>query len=316
MAQILLTEASAGCPGLTGANGSLCALLDWALVQNGWAIEYTATNARIYRAGSGHRHRLQVIHDSAVTGQAAHAMVRGCEGATSTTSVTDSFPTVAQVTNANAIWPINEVTTPAGAARAFFLILEETYFILALRKAAAGTVTSWDLEFFGDMPPENPEDDWTTACSVYMTGSVGNNGGVFNANPSPPIPTTPTVFFVRDITGAVKSTRAGPFASGSLFGAISGTAGMRAGYGNRIEREKVALSCTGSSTATGATALVKRAWVPNVWNPLHSSAGGLTDADVFQDTAYDPSSSFRILRNNASSTLILEVSDTWSQPSG
>ena len=98
MSIIHLTEASSGAPRNSGTNGDLCVLLDWALVTNGgWSIVQTAANARVYKPIGGNGFLLYVNHDSAVSGAAQLATVRGCESATaaSEAGLVSPFPTIA-----------------------------------------------------------------------------------------------------------------------------------------------------------------------------------------------------------------------------
>lgn len=318
MTTIVLTQASSGAPVLNGVNGSMCAVFDWALTQNGFAIEYTAANARIYRAATGHRRRLHVRHDSAVSGFAGAAIVRGCEDASDAVTLIDPFPTVVQRANNDACWLASNAAN--STARDYLIILWETGFLFFIK--ATGTLDQWSFNFFGDMPPENTEDDWSTACSAR--GTTATNGISVDllttgTTTQPSAVSTACVYFCRDITGVNKSTRCvlGTMGAGAQLGTITGMPVARAGYANRIEREKVSMHCSGGSTGSlGPTQLARRAWLPNCWAAMHSGPGSLSEGDDFTDTAYDAGALFKPIRSQGSGWVIAEISDTWSPPSG
>lgn len=318
---IYLTEASSGAPTLSGTNGTLCAVLDWALPQKGWTIEYTATNMRVYRPPSGNRFRLFVAHDSATTGDARLALLRGCESATaaSLAGITDPFPTVAQVPNNQSTVLVS--TTASAVARGYRIIVSPTFLVLATDCASA-TAASWDLAMFGDLAGTESADSYATICLVGESSSTTSitargMGAVMGPNFS-----SGKVYFCRSIDATVKSSRGCLYGSSSTTAVTSfmntgGAPAMRSGYAGRINREKVGATCIGSANTTvGGPAVMKRGWIPNVWNPLHSNLGGVTTADDFTDTAYASGSSFTFAAASSSVACILETSDTWSPPSG
>ena len=158
---IYLTQASPGAPNLTGQDNSLCTVLDWALPQKGWAIEYTATNARVYRPGVGNRRRLFVAHDSALSGDSRGAVIRGAEDASAATiaELSGPFPTVAQV--ANNLANIKLSNTNNSDARPFRIVLSDTFLLFAA-STISSSVAEWDFFFFGDLTGVEPGDTW--AC--------------------------------------------------------------------------------------------------------------------------------------------------------
>lgn len=322
MATIFLTSSDVGAPTLSGVNGALCNVLDWALVQNGWSIEYTATNRRIYRAGVGLRHRVFVAHDSAVSGSVNSATVRGCENATAANeaNLIDPFPTLAQMTSANATWLINDANTPL-SARQYIIVVGTTFFQMYTRLSISAATQSWEMTLFGELPKTHAADTWNTVVTVRGSSSISASGSLMSAGcTSQRAFPSNFVYWARSIDGSVKSTR-GSFvctAGSGAFGVISGMPAARAGYGNALVREKVALGCGGSVSTTfdGALLVNRRAWVPNVYNPLHSNNGSLDDTFTFTDSAYNPSAQFQTIASLAGSSgmLILERTDTWSPP--
>lgn len=317
---LYLTSQSAGAPTLTGQNGSLCAVLDWALTQKSWTIEYTGANARVYRPPAGNRFRLYVAHDSAISGDARLATTRGCENASSVTSLTDPFPTVAQLSNTQASFLVS--TTASAVARDYRIIVTDRMVIMFVNCAGQNN-QNWDMMVFGDMLGADPADVFGTVMHVgaVTTATAANSRAMTNTVCSSPV--SGRLFWARSIDATQKSTYgcyAAQAASASSTGFCSNGSSapvMRGGYNGRIVREKVGAHCTGSNTTTpNALAVNKRGWLPNVWNPLHSGIGTVTSDDTFADTGYSPSASFNIAPQATATAVIIETTDTWSLPSG
>lgn len=321
MAFVSLSNNSPGAPELKAVNGSLCAVLDWALVQAGWAIEYTnGANARVYRPPLGNRFRLHVNHDSAVSTSANMATIRGCENATSATDLIDPFPTVAQKANNYSTVLIG---TGATVAREYHVIAHDTFMLMAISGIQANT-SGWDIMFFGDLVPTNAADNYATAILIGDSAATSASSSramssVLYGGPS----FTGKVFFARSIDGTVKSTGGALSGTATSSGAsnlcaIGNTPAMRAGFLARIVREKLAASCTGSSTTAVNTALcvVRRGWVPWLWSPLHYNVGSVTTDDTFTDATYAAGATFRPVLASTSVAAILELTNTWSAPSG
>lgn len=314
---LILTEASSGAPTLSGSNGTLCAVLDWALVKKGWAIEYSATNARVYRPGSGNRHRLFVAHDSSISGDARLATVRGCEGASSATiaGLVDPFPTVAQVANASSSFLVS--TSSSTAARSYFIVVTATNVLIAV-KAGDSNASNWDVFFFGDTYGAEAGDTYSSAIWVGGSGSTSATGRAMVGCAASGIAAS-KIYWCRSIDGSVKSTTGCITTLASSGGLMSPTNGqpMRAVYGGRVVREKTAVSCTGSSSSSvGANSCYKRGWIPNLWMAIHSTIGSITSDDEFTDTAYASGSAFRVIPAMSTLACILEITDTWSPPVG
>lgn len=311
---IFLTQDSPGAPVLSGTNGALCAVLDWALAQKGWAIEYSAANARVYRAASGNRMRLSVRHDSAVSGNAGLATVRGCESATSAVDLVDPFPTVAQLANANATWVCSEAAS--SAARQYRLTVAATWFVLRVRH---GTSEHWETQVFGDMPKARSEDAWNTVCTARGSGGVIFNLGIMMSGTVSAPAINNCIYWVRSIDGSIKSTKGMMVAAGAGNppGSLPSFAPARSGYGNRMERERLTLGCSGGATVVSAALYIyRRGWVPNTWLPLHSGPNGMTSGDTHTDSAYAAGSVFRTIPTYTMGFHLAEETDTWSPPSG
>lgn len=316
MSTLTLTNASSGAPALSGTNGALNAVLDWALPQKGWAIEYTGTNARVYRAAAGNRHRLYVAHNSSVSGVATLATVRGCENASSVSDLVDPFPTVAQQANGSSSVAVSSAAS--ALARPYIIVLTDRFLLMAIATTGANNA-GWDLFLFGDLAAD-PADTYATICLVGTTSSTAATARSM-ANVMAGGLTATKVYWCRSIDGATKSTTGclnGPSATpNTSFCSVAGSPVMRAGYGNRIVREKVAATCMGAAAGSaGALAMYKRGWVPNLWNPIHIGIDTITSDDVFTDSAYDVDSLFVIAPASTGVACIVEISDTWAPPNG
>ena len=311
MAWTKLTDASGGAPNLKSVNGSLCLVLDWALVALGWAIEFTdGANARVYRAATGNRHRLWVRHDSAISSLASRATVRGVESATSATAVTNPFPTVAQIGDTVSVWKCGQSGAPATNVP-YVIYGNATFFILFSRLSATG---DWRMNFFGDVPGEYAT-AYDTVIRVDNNATDNQTGG--GATGQAAISQNGKDFWVRGIDLTTLSVYGGMQITTNTVtpaGITPGFPAMRGGYQNRIVREKIALCDIGSaSTTVGGLAISKRAWLPNLWAPCHSGAGGVADQDTFTDSVYSATATFRVFITTAWA-YIVEETDTWSMP--
>lgn len=331
MATLFLKSTDAGAPTLNGVNGSLCNVLNWALVQNGWAVEYTATNARVYRPCVGNRRRLAVRHDSAVSGAANKATVRGCENASSATAYTDPFPTVGQMANSAAVWATSD--TADATARGYRIVVGTTFFILMIR------LTDWPTSadpgyatyFFGDVPSTFSGDVWNTLIWINNTsGASLGDQPLLNPVYGYPAASSSTHFWCRTIDGTVKSSRGSlsvTGAGGSYLGCVGSGEfpSAREGYGGVIQMERLYVSDTGvpgTGASNKAKMALRRALIPNVWAPLHNGRGVITPTecdDTFTNTAYSAAASFRVIIATAGSPasypwFCLEETDTWSPP--
>lgn len=312
MATIFLNESSSGAPTLSGTNGTLCTVLDWALVQNGWTVEYTASNQRVYRPGAGKRFRLYVAHDSTVSGAATLATIRGCESASaaSIAGLVDPFPTVAQITNVSSTVLVSSVI--GATARPYQIIVGTDFMVMTIGTTSANT-TGWDIFAFGDWGSAA----WDTGIWIGANNSTNTSTRAMSTPATQGPSASGKVFWCRTIDGSQKSAY-GSFNMSSLtFGLVTNTPAMRGGYLNRIVREKVSVSDNGSNTVTtGALVMHKRGWLPFVWNPVHNNIGSVTSDDVFQDTAYSATTNFRVCPASTTVSVILELGDTWTVPSG
>jgi len=317
---IHLTEASSGAPRNSGTNADLCTLLDWALVSGavnaGWAINQTATNARVYKPPAGNRFCLYVNHDSAVSGAAQLATVRGCESATaaSEAGIVNPFPTIAEVAATSATWIISSAASTT--TRNFDIFASDRFVYYITNVSGASNV--YQVHMFGDFSPTLTGDVYNTLCSTRNASSTSASADLM-CNAGSIVGTT-RLWVCRSYDGTVKSVSGSIFTSGgSSMGAVTACAAALAGATGLIDRVKCQIMDTGATTTTFSTTkgIASRGWIPNLWLPVHSGFGTVNARDTFTDTAYNGSATFEAFMNSGNSTFFaLETTNTWSPPSG
>lgn len=310
MAWTVLEETTSGAPSLVAANGSLTSLLRWALPLLGWDTEFGPSgNDAVFRAAAGNRHRLNVRHNSSLTSSnASQAYVRAAHTATSATAVGSPFPTATQVPNAQSTWRAGIEDDPSTPCR-FVIAGNDRFFHYLVHSPSYG----WDWAFFGDVPSDYAT-GYETVISLRNNTSPHGSSGM--GEPGYPYPqSTNQTFWARGINATTISTKGNKDGTNGPPGRVSGCPAMRGGYQNRVLRQKMAVHDIGATTDTpGVLSMMRRGWLPNVWQPLHNGLGGLADGDTFTDSVYNPAATFRVFDSPNYGTLILETTDTWTKP--
>jgi hypothetical protein len=317
MAIIHVDESTLGLPNsgrLSGTNGDLVGIMDVALPLNGWAIEYSAGNARVYRPGSGNRFRLHMNDDSAVSGSACFCVVRGCENASSATVLVDPFPTIAQVADTLANW--NKSSIVSTTARLFDIWVGETFIIYAVNWS--GSTNLWELHFFGDFAPSLSGDSYNTLCTSRNTATPGgnevwaNSSGWINSTQNG----SDNIFICRSYDGSVKSTLGGVNGRGGqtaigLIGASVPVAGL--GLTSGIDTQIFSIYDSGvqSGTVSSSLALPIRGFLPNILSPQHGGPGSFNTRYNYAQTPYMASG--KVVRGNTGWAVVQE-SDDWVPP--
>lgn len=300
---VLLNQSSSGAPTLSGTIGALAAVLDWALVQAGWTILYSSSNARIYETVNG---LLLHINDD----NAQFCTVRGVEAAAGATSFTDPYPTVAQ--HAVSVWRKSSLSS--GAAINFDIAITDDCVVLVTEYSASSMIS--DLGVFGR--PVTPYDD--TFASLLVSRKTTSASSSFDSMSAMESSTEggggTEIYWMRDVTGATKSTTGKLYLSGSRLGVVSGMPVARGGYQNMIVREPVAVNDSGSvSVTSGVLALSRRGYIPHLWSGVHNGPDTLTPANTFEDSAYNPGAEFKpffgIVSGGIKGWAIFETTDTW-----
>lgn len=303
------TSADSGAPTLNGVNGSMINVLDWVIVTKGGGTKvYSGTNKAIYQLAGGGMY-LRVVHDSAVSGQARTVTIRGCESATGIDSFTDPFPTVAQLSDANAVAYAS--ITSNSTARPYWGVVTDDFIVMVVQTSSNNQCLTW---CFGKAVPALSSDVWSTVICLQPVNY--SSYGLTSASNSA---SAPSAFFARSVDGSVKSSiaiinSAGGFGVG-LGGSSSGAAYPHP-FDLKLHHAPVSLFCWGSNNSTaGTVAMPIRAWLPHVREPLHK-ATSINSGDTFTDTSYNASFVGKLFQNEAGAYAwgIVEFSDTWSAP--
>lgn len=318
----VLNSGMVGAPALSGTNGTLCAVLDWALnTIAGWQIEYTATNARIYRPQYGNRFRLYVNHDSTISGDARLATIRGCENASaaSNAGLIDPFPLASQLADGSSSWLIS--TTANATARDYRIAIDDGSISgdawIKIYTNANGTAGTWQRGRWGDYAKRFSADNYFTGAEVRASAAGGSitQYSEFTTNTTG---ASSGIFIARSIDGTVKSTRAGyaRYDSGGI-GRWTNAPAYGAGYLSKLDKAQLSLMDTGNSTGTPFTdkGLMCRGWAQNSWDPIVANAISMTALDTIADGSYDPSAMFMVFtataNGGASGVELLEITPTW-----
>lgn len=307
MTWTVLTNLSSGAPQLKAANGSLTAVFRWALPLLGWIIEYGPSgNAAVFRATVGNQRRFCINNNA---GSGGSALVRGALSASSATSWSNVFPTTGQIANTESRWPAG-LALDVNFELPYIIAGNEVFFyFITLGGTYIHTSDYANLNFFGDVPTDYGT-GWETVIS--MSGASGNS---LEQVSSAPYPSAAGVYWARRIDGSTLSTVGNISIPSNYLGATTGTPAARAGYLNRLMRQKLFLNCTGvASGSPGTFSLMQRGWLPNLWAPVHNGNTTMVTGDTFTDSVYNNSATFLWLSSMASNGFILETTDTWSKP--
>lgn len=301
------TDASA--PVLTGATGSLVALLDACLVNGygakaaaGWTKSFSGTSKAAYRQGAGSAFYLRVQDDGPGAGTYKEARAVGYETMSDVDTGTPPFPTVAQATNGVFI---RKSTTADSTARAWILAATNKVFHLFTFTGDTANVASSFT--FGDVYSYKASDLY----SCHISGRTTENAG-FTSGESAPILTTSygaTVagkWFVRSYTGIGGAVAAGGHSD--YWIAAQPTMGLSGNtYPDPVD---------GGMRMTPLyihEASATRGNVPGLWNPLHNVAFGL--GDTISGVGGLAGRTFQVVSVNAVTPgqLLLETSNTWTE---
>lgn len=281
-----------GAPDLTGAAGSLIAVLDFCLVTTlGWTKEFSGTNTASYRQPVGTSKRMYLGAND--PGDAVR--LRGYEQATDA-GIYDAgigpFPTAAQGENGVCV-----KTYYNGSGGWLFVSNGKCFYLFV-------DVYDYFL-FFGDYKSYLPGDEYNVALIGGANASVGAfetltalNGTAFGGH-----------FLARSYTGVEGSVAAGK-STNATFGQTA-TLGNHSPVsypspiGGGLLLSKVYLH-EGNNTGF-------RGELPGLWSPLHSCP--LADKDTYEGTGVLEGRTFEVLGNNRTDyygwQVHIETSNTW-----
>jgi hypothetical protein len=300
-----LTAASSGATRNSGTNGDLVALLDWALTSNSnWTQVYSDGGSPVKKAGwqpAGGGPILMVNHDSAVSGSAALATVRGCESQSGGT-MTDPFPTATQVTDGSCTWMVSNSANTT--TRDFHIVVWETGIVYATRYSGASD--TWEIAYFVQGIPRYGASDATYNWICGTRGQTGVSAAMIHQTTSQLVSATQGNYAMRNIQGTIKSERGNLCANGTSLGLSASAPIIAGGYGSTIDRAKISFNGMASSTTTaGATTVLQRLIIPHLWSPVHSSNSGVSETD----TINDGSTQLILLKDSANSILLHITND-------
>lgn len=308
------TDSSA--PAMSGQAGKLTDLLDAILVNGygsqvaaGWAIEFTGTNKRAYRAPSGNRFRLRV-DDTGTTG----ARVVGYESMSDVDTGTGAFPTNLQVSGG---LHLAKSTTADATARPWTCFASTTAFSIFIHagQTVYGIVANTDGPLhFGDFDSRLSGDQYN---SIIIAGTGTSNagristttslsGGTFEQASGHYVPRAYTQ--IGSAMNVTKTGRSWLLAGGTPMG---GNNSPNITYPDPIAGGLLMSKCdVWEKTATNLYARrgsLKGIWIPN--HPLPASHG-----DTFSGTGSLTGRTFELVDAFDSATrgrVILETSDNW-----
>lgn len=174
----------ASAPTLTGQVGSLTTVLDALLVNGygalaaaGWAIAYTATNKRVYRAAAGNRRYLQVDDANTLAAGAQYARTVAYESMSAITTGTAPVPMAGQVSGGLFF---QKSQTADATVRPWYAIATGTFFYFCAQAfntagvgPTGGNIYPDNFLCFGDFTSKLSGDAYNT---LHLAGGVtGNN---------------------------------------------------------------------------------------------------------------------------------------------
>lgn len=331
MAVYLVTSADVGAPSLSGTNGAGCTVFDYVLnTIGGLTITHTDTNKRNYALPNGDI--LHCVHDSAVTGQQYLMTVRACESASAIDTLTDPYPTVAQVAD-NACVFRTGTSTPATTVDWWAVLDTSTttgcFYFFADYNIGGYVSGSWWAG--GTQISCLPTDNYAAVMYTRNSTSTSTNGEINAANYFVGGFGTGTInhtYLKRSADGAVKScmsggTPVGGSTGAKTFGTISGGPACPSPVDGKIRQTAISMTDNYSQTTTpGTGAEPMRLYLPRLFQPLHgtSTYGSIPNGTTWSDSSYGASAKFIFMRSGSSAGvnggLIVQYDGDWTNPHG
>jgi hypothetical protein len=315
MAKFWIKSTDSGVPTCTGQNGSVSTLCAYLAGVASLSVPYTGTNKCIIQTSTGSV--IRAVHDSTVSGAAQLCTVRAAESASGIDTYADAFPLVSLVADNSC--NVLASTTASSTARAWWCLIDTTKhcFFLLIDAAGAGAISSGIIWYRGvSVFSADPYAEW-----IHIRNSTSSNSPNFPpfeqfANNSPS--GTWGLWGMRTKDGVTKSVRC---SYGPYFGSQYPSGGQAcqpapSGDGDmRLDRIFITDYATQGTTADTTRAEPKRAYVPNVFVPLHSISNysSYTCGEVFNVAAYDPDIDLAFFPFTGSTgsrgAIVIEISD-------
>lgn len=290
-APVKITNLTAGAPTLTGAEGSLIAVLDFALVTTlGWVKSFSTTNVATYRAPAGNRFYF-AVNDSAEL----NTRVRAFESATTydvaVASGSGPYPTDAQQSGGLYYYKSNDT----GTAREWVIVGDDKCFYMTNPSTSA-----YSALFFGDFISHKAGDAFNSCISADTATATATAFATTTVT----LTTSSGVFCARPFTQIGGSVACGKGAdplrsSGSTTMGNGGT-----DYPSPIDGGLIMSPVYIVETTSGI-----RGKFPGLWNPCHTRP--LNNADTFSGSGALAGKNFLARHLSSSAQMMLETSDTW-----
>jgi|SRR5882672_7515847 len=311
------TDGSA--PALNGNAGSLCTVLDAILVNGygakapaGWAIPFTGTNKRIYRAPSGALRGYYRVQDDAPRAapfaDAREARIKGSEAASAIDTQTNLFPTATQL--GNGLFPRKSITAD-GTARPWVCVADaRTMYFFAMTGDYVGYAAFMMGEYYS----------LKSSADNFNGMVIGRNIEQIAATPTPlPAQEGLHVLSVLSVAGAghyvprsyqeagASAVNLGKHGSGAH--SLAGLFGL-AQYPNPIDAGLyLAAVWLHEPSAVG----ILRGRLRGFWHFLHPVGSGVNDGDTWSGSGPLAGKSFIAIKPTADGLgmFVMETSDTW-----
>lgn len=166
---------------LNGTAGSLINLLDNTIVLNsGWTKVYSGTNKAIYKNASNKLIRVQddgntLLTTTASAGTTKDAVLIACESATDVDTMTNIYPSSAQLSTA---LQFKKSNTADSISRPYCIIYNEKFFYLFNDPLNTNFNNIFEPIFFGDVISYKTNDVYNTV--IHAVESVNSNSSTSN----------------------------------------------------------------------------------------------------------------------------------------
>lgn len=298
----LLSQDTPGAPSVTGASGTLIAVLDFCLVTNlGWEKVFSGTNVATYRAPTGNRFYLGVS-ETATLNARLRCFETATAAGTAVASGTGPTPTDAQLSGGCYIYKSNDTST----VRTWRFASNGKLFHLAVGHSTPSGASSYrGLFSFGDFVSYKAADAYNTlihgenTATGYTTATTTVNTFAGSITGS---------YLVRAYTQLGGSSLSGKVVSGIYSSTTSfqfGAAGVS--YPSAIEGglliERLQITDNNNSVNPGI-----RGYMPGLWAPMHTRP--LQDLNTFTGTGDFAGRTF-VVWDVGIGQVFIETSDTW-----
>lgn len=320
MAVTVYKSTDGSAPVLTGLAGTMCTVLDAILVNGygakpsaGWAIPFTGTNKRIYRAPTGGLRGFYRVQDDAPRAapfaDAREFRLKGSEAASAVDTQTGLFPTATQF--ANGLF-VRKSLTPDSTARAWkaYADARSLYFF-----NLSGDYTGYASFMFGEYYSLKPSTDSFNGLVIGRT--------IEQVVATPQALTTQEVL---DNLAGLTAANTGHYVA-RTFDQNSQTATQVGKHGNAAHSTVTLVGLANYPNPVDAGIYLSQVWVHEViggtavirgrmrgfWHLLHPAACGIKDGDTWSGSGALAGKTFEAVGPTANGLgmFVMETSDTW-----